>query len=460
MNPEKYRRRHRDAKAKSLEFPDDDEVPTDDDDQRSRTQRDRDRLIYSPQFRRLQGVTQILGPREGHIFHNRLTHSLKAAQVARRLAELLNSEQPEIVRELGGLDPDATEAAALAHDLGHPPFGHVAEEALDSLAQKYGAADGFEGNAQSFRILVRLAAHRDSYVGLDLTRATLAGVLKYPWLRDREGEGKKAKKYGAYRAEREDFEFARGLYSSDRQSLEAAVMDHADDVAYSVHDLADFYRAGLIPIARLKHSEDALDEFLARWVEDPASNVSEGEVERNRGAIENLLDLFYMEHRYEGDYGQQSELQTQTSSLIEDFMMAASLNDPEAVEAGEDVLLVEEPRQVEMYFLQGLVWHYVITNPRLATQQRGQRRVIETLFEEYLEAVRARDESIVPPPYHYQLEDLGPRSNSSSSATSGEVRLTVDIIAGMSDRRAEIMYERLTGHTPGSVFDPLAALEA
>ena len=113
-------------------------------------------MQYASAFARLAEVTQVVSADKGYVFHNRLTHSLKVAQLARRLAEKLKAEQPNAVRKLGGLDPDVAEAAALAHDLGHPPFGHLAEEALDELCREHGLTDGFEGNAQSFRIVTKL----------------------------------------------------------------------------------------------------------------------------------------------------------------------------------------------------------------------------------------------------------------------------------------------------------------
>ena len=143
--------------------------------------------MYSGAFARLAEITQVVSPERGYVFHNRLTHSLKVGQIARRLAEYFNRDQQPVVEKLGGLDPDSAEAAGLAHDLGHPPFGHIAEEELDQLVREAGLQDGYEGNAQSFRIVTRLASSdaRDlkqrSIAGLNLTRTTLDGILKYPW---------------------------------------------------------------------------------------------------------------------------------------------------------------------------------------------------------------------------------------------------------------------------------------
>jgi len=179
-------------------------------DQRGAGQRDRDRILYSSAFKRLNGVTQVVAASEGTIFHNRLTHSLKVAQLGRRLAEHLLDQkgEREKAEAWGGLDPEVVDAAGLAHDLGHPPFGHIAEKALDDLVTNPSSAglgdiprnpDGFEGNAQTFRILTWLSAHHETkYPGLNLTRATLDATLKYPWPRNLQGspEDKKYRKLG------------------------------------------------------------------------------------------------------------------------------------------------------------------------------------------------------------------------------------------------------------------------
>ena len=134
-------------------------------------ERDRDAVLYTTSFRRLGGVTQVVSPAEGLVYHNRLTHTLEVAQIARRLTEKICGEQPELARSLQ-LTPDVVETGALVHDLGHPPFGHVAEKELNRLVRDAGVDDGYEGNAQSFRIVTKLAV-RNSDPGLNLTRASL-----------------------------------------------------------------------------------------------------------------------------------------------------------------------------------------------------------------------------------------------------------------------------------------------
>jgi dGTPase len=228
---------------------------------RTEGQRDRDRILYSSAFRRLGGVTQVVSANEeSHLLHNRLTHSIKVAQIGRRLAERLVRDQLGVANQIGGLDPDVVEAACLAHDLGHPPFGHVGEQTLDEAAKQY-VADGFEGNAQSFRIVTKISLRSTAYVGLNLSRATLDAVLKYPWFRSKLGTPH-SRKWSAYKTEAAEFKFARQGWTrgDERKSAEAEIMDWADDIAHSVHDVEDFYRMGLIPLDKLARDKQVVEE--------------------------------------------------------------------------------------------------------------------------------------------------------------------------------------------------------
>jgi dGTPase len=196
---------------------------------REPAQHDYDRIVYASAFRRLAGVTQVVSASEGHVFHNRLTHSLQVARLARRLAQKVLRETPDIAESLGGISADVTEAAALAHDLGHPPFGHIAEEELNDLVTGQDNLDGFEGNAQSFRIVTKLALRTPDpdLPGLNLTRATLNALLKYP--RIRQPGGKERDKWGAYYTEKDELKFARALHppEDERKGAEAELMDWA-----------------------------------------------------------------------------------------------------------------------------------------------------------------------------------------------------------------------------------------
>lgn len=431
--------------------------------QRGEFERDRDRVLYTDALRRLAGVTQVVGATEGHLFHNRLTHTLKVAQIARRLAEKLLRDQKPAADAWGGLSADVVEAAALIHDLGHPPFGHIAEEELDQLARDHGNSDGFEGNAQSFRIVARLVAHRDpersdGYVGLNLTRATLNAALKYPWTRDiQHPNGKRYRKFGAYRVDEDTLRFARALGpSSERQSLEAAIMDYADDVAYSVHDLEDFFRAGLVPVTMLIRSEDAFSSFLERWWSAPRARVTREEVLDQRGMLQRMLeDLFLFEGQYDDTFSDRAMLRTASSSLIQQYVWAASIAHP----GKQDPIELPGQIRLQLRFLQRLVWSYVIDNPRLATQQHGQRRIIQSLFSTYLRAVKERNTSLVPALFHREVAALGdPRpERDRGQNTPEETRLAIDIVASLSDGQAVMLHRRLSGVATGSVTDYLNA---
>lgn len=246
---------------------------------------DLERIRFSPYFSRLAAVTQVISQgAAGQVVHNRLTHTIKVTAVARAIAvSLINGPYTELLKRLGGCDPVVVQAAASAHDLGHPPFGHLGERVLDRVARsRFGLADGFEGNAQSFRILTRLDVNGSPGNGLDLTAAVRAAVLKYPWARygvpdphpstltvapkgggpgeDGVGSGK----FSAYTLDADEMLQVRSAYPAItplRQTVECSVMDIADDIAYSLHDLDDFHRAGV-----LQHAAVAAE--LRTWNRD------------------------------------------------------------------------------------------------------------------------------------------------------------------------------------------------
>ena len=232
---------------------------------------DVERIRFSPYFSRLSSVTQVIPQGgSGTLVHNRLTHSLKVSAVARSIAINLRSTDEStrrLISDLGGCDPVVVQAAAAAHDLGHPPFGHLGEQELDRVARNMlGLPDGFEGNAQSFRILTALDSCAATPRGMNLTRAVRAAVLKYPWTRNAwrskgpiapellpRGVGTDpaagAMKYSAYDIEAAEMADVFSVFpgiAQNQQTLECSVMDIADDIAYAVHDLDDFYRAGIL----------------------------------------------------------------------------------------------------------------------------------------------------------------------------------------------------------------------
>ncbi|HEX8067334.1 MAG TPA: dNTP triphosphohydrolase [Thermoleophilaceae bacterium] len=408
---------------------------------RSEAQRDRDRILYSSALLRLGQVTQVAAPEVGHSFHSRLTHSLKVAQVARGLAQRLNTLAerddlpPAATALVACLDEDATEAAALGHDLGHPPFGHLAEQVLQSMSQ---AAGSFEGNAQSFRIVTRLALRSELHPGLNLTRRTLNGLLKYPWLREDE-EAERERKWGAYGTDRRYFVWAREGVPEIERTLEAELMDWADDVTYAVHDMDDFYRAGLIPLDRLTSSDQErgafADHLRARRGERAQALVS---------AADRLWDGFASLIRtpFAGRAEERVNLRSLGSALIGRYIAAVELDD---ASDGERVLLSIDDEVVdEVTALKELTWFYIIRRPSLAIIQRGQAKVIEALYEMYREAAGRDDPSIFPPVFAERLADAG--------TDAAKDRVVIDLIAGMTEASALEIYRQNLGVSVGSLL--------
>jgi dGTPase len=414
-------------------------------DQRKEGQRDRDRVLYTSALRRLAAITQVVSPTEGSVFHNRLTHTLEVAQIGRRLAEYMCKDE-DLVEALGGIDPERVEAAALAHDLGHPPFGHIAEKELDGLIVSRDVEDGFESNAQAFRIATKLAVRKEEFPGLNLTRATLNAVLKYPWLR--ENSGPKHDKWGVYSTEDQEFSWVKEPYSlKNDRSPEAELMDWADDIAYAVHDMEDFYRAGLVPIDRLAKDMEELDAFLDHAVVRQRGKTRYTDSELREAGF-NAIGGFPISEPYQGRRSQRSLLRTYTSTLIGKYLRAIKFAENAD---GQLQARISSDADKEVMMLKELTWRYVIQNPALETQQYGQRRVIKDLFHIFADAAVSRGSSnnlgIFPIDYQEQLTVAGEEHE--------RLRLISDFIASMTEQQAFVMHRRLTGVAPGSVTDIL-----
>jgi dGTPase len=394
-------------------------------------ERDRDRILYCTAFQRLAGITQVVPAGAGQAVHSRLTHSMKVAQVARRLTQRILADDPELAPEL---DPDGVEASALAHDLGHPPFGHIAERELNAFALAHDC-DGFEGNAQSFRIVTRLAqrwppADEGEEWGLNLTRGTLDALLKYPWRRDRT-DPKKTKKWGAYDDDAKAFEFVRRGRAPDKPSLGASVMDWCDDLTYAVHDMEDFFRAGLVPLDRLCTSaaerERFADSFTASGnLKERLHEFSLGELE---SAVERLFELLDFVEPYTGERLQRQGLRERTSLLIREYIRAFEL--------GPDGVHVSAERRAEVAVLKELIWFYVIDRPELASVQAGQRQVIAGLCASHWKAAKKGDFRLFPPLERGALE--------AAPTPQARVRVVVDYVARLTEGRALELHQRLMG---------------
>jgi dGTPase len=433
-------RRHRVDKQSS---------PSSSGDPRSEFERDRDRILYSSAFRRLSGITQVASPSELYPVHNRLTHSLKVAQVGRTLARQLLADPSSrlFVDAGGGLDPDVVEAASLAHDLGHPPFGHVAERELNALLldgeESDRVDDGYDGNAQSFRIVTDLSVRYDDVPGLNLTRATLRAILKYPWFRG--DEGLRRKKWGAYRSECEDFRWCRSpeFAESDRRSIEAELMDWADDITYAVHDVEDFFRAGLIPLDRL--ASDARER--ARFLRSALDRQSDHELAKRmeRAFLKSPIIRFGLPGPFRGSRYDRSALHDLTSRLIGDYVTNSARL--ERAEDGFVRLAIRPDIEAAVRVLKELTWYYVIESPALVAQRFGQRALIRSLFGIFCNAANSsRDVTIFPLYFRERLER-------NQAGERGVKRTVADLISGMSEAQAAAVHQRLTGQSLGSALD-------
>jgi dGTPase len=424
------------------------EPPRDGDD-RGEFQRDRDIILYSSALQRLSTTTQVVSGESGYVFHNRLTHTLQVAQVGRRLAEKL-IKRHKLLAAQHGVDPDVVEAACLAHDIGHPPFGHLAEVELNSLAKKRRSVQGFEGNAQSFRIVTALAFRSEKFLGLNLTKRTLRAILKYPWTYSgRLSPKAKPDKWGAYDSELQHFREAVGKSGSGPfpRSAEAELMDWADDLTYAIHDAEDFYRAGLIPLhlllpapcpgaPNLGERERFLQYVSNNRKKIPAlSRTSDEELSE---ILESILSMYFLlSAPYQGTREDRGKLRWFTSQLVNRYINGISLipmaKDGRVVSANVNL-------QKEIALLKQLTWHYVIDAPGLALQQHAQRRIIDFLYEVFLNEAQKNPPSPLLPPYYRERLRHG-------NADGGDrpERVVIDLIAGMTESRAILAYRKLNG---------------
>jgi dGTPase len=399
---------------------------------RTAFERDRARVVHAASFRRLAAKTQVVGPRTDDFVRNRLTHSLEVAQVARDLARAL------------GCHPDITETAALAHDLGHPPFGHNGERVLAELSEDCG---GFEGNAQTLRLLTRLEAKTfdadGRSVGLNLTRATLNACTKYPWSRAEaeepqgvhaDGSPRVVRKFGVYDDDLPVFGWLRAGVAGRRRCVEAQVMDLADDVAYSVHDVEDGIVAGRIDLTRLDRpavwatvrdwylpgaDDDDLDAVLAGMQEQ--GSWPRAPYDRSRRGLAALKNL--------------------TSDLIGRFCGAVQHATFEAG-GGPFVryaaeLVVPERTRLEMAVLKGIAAHYVMrADDRVATMVRQRE-----LLSELVEALWKRGPEALDRPF---ADDWAAAADDAERR-----RVVIDQVASLTDASAVDRHAALHGAVGG-----------
>jgi dGTPase len=344
---------------------------------RGEFERDRARVLHSSALRRLGAKTQVLSPTNGDFARTRLTHSLEVAQVGREMAKAL------------GVDPDVVDTACLAHDLGHPPFGHNGEKALSVWAEDFG---GFEGNAQTLRLLSRIEPkvmdESGQTRGLNLTRASLDASCKYPWGQSEgvaEAGGNQSVKFGYYEDDREVFEFLRQGAPSTRKCIEAEVMDFADDVAYSVHDFEDAVVSGYVELAELNSGSNQ-EEFFAKIQSWAGPQLSIAEI---ASAFERLSSSLYWLTSYSSSLADQATLKNLTSYLIGSFVGRSTANtlaanSSEYLVRYNGQLSVPDDVRAEIAVLKGTVSVFLMTDEKRQPYYTWQREVLTSLADALL----------------------------------------------------------------------------
>jgi len=376
--------------------------------------RDRARIIHSFALRRLAAKTQVAVPWATDFPRTRLSHSLECAQVGRELGAAL------------GADPDLMEGACLAHDIGHPPFGHNGEEALNQIAASCG---GFEGNAQSIRLLIRLEAKTvlpdGKSIGLNLTRASLDAATKYPWSRVEN-----ARKFGVYEDDLEIFNWYRSGVESGKTSMEAQIMDWSDDVAYSVHDLEDSLVSGQIKLDQLSSDLPKLFKVAQQMY---LADITESEMQE---ALAALQKLSCWPRYYDGTHRSLARLKDLASQLIGRFAQAAEVATQEKYGDGDLTrynanLEVPRAQRVEVALLKSMAGHYVINASDSQVRYGEQQRLLTELVEAILESAPNTLES-------FFLQDW-----QNAQTDQARLRVVIDQVASLTDPGAVALHKRL-----------------
>jgi dGTPase len=380
---------------------------------RTEFMRDRARVIHSAALRRLAAKTQVAVPWEIDFQRTRLSHSLECAQIGRELGESL------------GADPDLLETACLSHDLGHPPFGHNGEEALAEVATECG---GFEGNAQSFRLLTRIEAKtiapNGKSVGLNLTRASLDAATKYPWSADEN-----PRKFGVYSDDVEIFTWMRQGAPAGRKCIEAQIMDWSDDCAYSVHDLEDAIFAGQVSVSKFDNDFDILYREMVESYKSTATK------EEAADALTRLQKLSCWPVNFDRSHASLARLKDSTSQLIGRFVLAAEVETRRIHGTGNlnrYTADLEIPREqlIEVDFLKAVAGHYLIGAESSQERYAKQHVVIKDLVELLLE----KPDEINP---------IFAGDWRAADTDAARLRVVIDHIASLTDPGAYALHEHL-----------------
>ncbi len=398
-------------------------------DEREEFERDRARIIHSAAFRRLQGKTQVFGVRYGDFFRTRLTHSLEVAQIGKGLAMRL------------GVDSTLVEAICLAHDIGHPPFGHYGEQVLRAGMAAHGS---FEANAQNLRVLTQLEVKSDRYVGLNLTRSVLDGLLKYKALHGSQPNLSKS----CYAEDAPLLAWVCANGSPVERSFECQIMNWADDVAYSAHDLEDGIHVGMITLQHLRRpsNQDAVIQRVRESAEERGHAWSPDDVVRELDWLAaRLIELEGLPTPRHA----RAALKGLTSGLINEFVRCAQGAPRLGWTDGQSEryrygLMVPDAQERRCEVLKQVAFVLVFAEPRVTTLAYRARHMVERLF-----AVFQDEASAAMYPLEFQDSFAAARDDAQRR------RVACDYIATMTDFQAERTYQRL--FVPGyeSILDPL-----
>ena len=378
--------------------------------------RDKARVLHSAGLRRLSAKTQVMSAGADDFPRTRLTHTLEVAQIGRELGDAL------------GCDPDLVETACLVHDLGHPPFGHNGEEALHKASLDIG---GFEGNAQTFRLLTRLESKtiRDGRsLGLNLTRATLDAATKYPWAFD----GKNPK-FGFYEEDKEIFDWVRLNAKSQTKVFEAQVMDIADDIAYSVHDIEDaIYGQHFSPLAL--DSEPEFKEVVKLAATEYATEINEDNLNK---ALNSLIKQSWWVKSFTATQVDMAALKNMTSHLIGKFTEEIE----QATKAGNKAenftrynanLIVPLETKAQIAVLKAVVNLFVMQRKGAAENYAKEQDLILNIVDGLQNNPQKLD-----PQFKHQFENAG----SSKEAK----RAVIDQVASLTDSSARRLAQEFVG---------------
>jgi dGTPase len=386
--------------------------------------RDRARVVHSSALRRLGAKTQVLSPSGGDFARTRLTHSLEVAQIGREMAIDL------------GLNADMVDMACLAHDLGHPPFGHNGEKALDAWASQCG---GFEGNAQTLRLLTRIEPkvfiESGRSYGLNLTRASLDATCKYPWPRSAavtDSGADHSTKFGVYEDDREVFDWLRSGAPEMRKSVEAQVMDFADDVAYSVHDFEDAIVSKFIDVRAFddRANDDDLLEKISHW------NGGKTAKDELAQALERLRGNQYWLTSFDHSPAGLGTLKNLTSALIGSLVSRSVASITDASPAASmarfgSTLAIPAEVEAEISVLKGIVSAFLMSHESRRPFYEWQRNLLTELADALLASNGENLDS-----YSTQAWKL-------ARGESEQHRVIVDQIACLTDQSALTMHHRL-----------------